>query len=147
MERLEKTELPIRAKSLSGIPFAVMIASSLTLQAFSDTERQGEVTSYTKIKEIQIFRNGTLTATYDDKKENATYNVDTAFYVNSAISGSGYAAGTSYTTRTKLLTVKAGDFIQVYARTANSGTDYFIRNFRLYFDLAKKSFDHEFTLE
>lgn len=138
---------PVKAKDLVGIENAVYLGASDELQESADTEQTGEQVTYTKIKEIQVNRGGVIRVKYDDKKENADATVWTKLYVNGTAYSSEYECATSYTTRSNDVSVKIGDLIQVYAKTNSATTNYYIKNFRIYFDINNTPYDYIINID
>lgn len=87
--------------------------------------------SYTKVKEIQLIRGGTLTVDFD-LANNIGGTAYGRIYKNGSAVGTERSAGsTSYTTYSENIgSLSAGDLLQLYVRYTGS-TSGFARNFRL----------------
>lgn len=103
------------------------------LFASNDTQRSNVSCTPLKVKEFQIGIGGTVRVKFDLASSDSSVSSEAYFAINDTYPGSFvYQGGTSFRTFSKDLSVKAGDSIQVYLWTSNSGVPAYVKNFRLY---------------
>ena len=108
--------------------------SSANLRVSADTQRSTNSGAGTILKSIQILTSGTITTKYDMYNTNNNQG-NARLYVNGVGVGTNNGSTGSYVTYTDTVTVKNGDFVQVFAGASGLGDLTYIKNFRLYFDL------------
>jgi len=111
-------------------------ASSSVLQASADTERSTNENAYTKVKDIEVRRGGSVRVDFDCKDNQGASNSKCQIYVN------GVAAGTertpssaTYVTYSQEISVAAYDNVQLYYKnpSGDGGAMVYARNFRIYY--------------
>ncbi len=103
----------------------------------SDTERYTVSTSYTKMKEIIMYVNGSINVSHELKISTATTpGSNTQVYVNGVAVGAEHSStSTNYHTVTDTIYVKSGDAVQLYAKSPASDKAAYVRNFRIKYDI------------
>jgi hypothetical protein len=126
--------LHAKVRNLSDVLLATKyrtIASS-NLKASSDLEVSNIETNFIKAKEICLNIPGSIRVAYALKAYDAA-SCSGQIYVNYVPVGTlRTTSSTSYTTYTEDITVKPGDFVQVFIKTTASFG--YIQNFRIYYD-------------
>lgn len=104
------------------------------LQASADTERSAASSTYTKVKEIQVPRNGTYRVKFDHQgQDGATdYRGKARIYKNGVAFGTERITGLTYTTYSEDLEFSAGDLVQLYYARGTLGSTSNVKNFRIY---------------
>jgi hypothetical protein len=112
------------------------VSESDALAISADTERNTASASYTKLKEISFYFNGTLRIKFDMRHTTGDTNAKGIIYKNGVAYGTERSStSTSYITYSEDLAFVAGDKIQLYARVVSAGYGAtYIRNFRIYYD-------------
>lgn len=117
----------------------VTVASG-NLKVSADTERTSVASAYTLIKSIQVLKSGFVRFSFEGKTSATTDNGFLQIYKNGVAFGTERVfSSVSYATYTEDLSVKEGDYIQIYAKRAGAVTT-FCRNFRGAYDLAYAEF-------
>lgn len=107
--------------------------ASTTLRYSANTERSTASTSYALLKEMIALNSGQVRVKVDGKKSYAS-NSYVAIYLNGVVYVEINPSQGSYTTYTYDIAIKAGDRIQIYAKTGDGGYSTYAKNFQLYFD-------------
>lgn len=107
--------------------------ASSNLQASSNAEVDSSNTIFVKVKEIQMVIGGSIRVAFDLKSYSGSTTCSGQIYVNYIAVGTlRTTTSTSYSTYTEDITVKPGDFVQVFIKTtANFG---YVENLRIYYD-------------
>lgn len=115
------------------------LSASDNLKYSADTERSYTLTaSYTLKKSIQVFKSGTIRVKHDQSDASATDNY-TKVYVNGVAAGAEHANSSgSYVTYSDDISVREGDFVQLYAYNNNNANAGYVKNFRIYYDIIAK---------
>ena len=98
-------------------------------------------TSYTKVKEIKLYRSGTIRAKFDLKSSVADSDSHGRIYFNGIAEGTDRSTNLdSYTTFSEDLTIGVGDLssagfvlVQLYLDGNTPSSDAVARNFRIYY--------------
>lgn len=110
-----------------------ILSVSANLMASADTEKRSSGGTYTKQKEIAIYRYGKINVKFSIKMAGG----GTAYgriYINGAAVGTERSTGsTSYVEYSEDLEVKAGDLVQIYTKNVSDYVD--VANFRIYANL------------
>ena len=131
-------------KNCTGTPKADYLTLSTNLKASADAEQTGNGTSYTKVKEIEVYRGGTIRITFEGKYGGGgSPYPEAAIYLNGVLVQEYTLGDTSYEEFVRsTLTVTAGSKVQLYAKSPNVGKPYFVQNFRLYWDFNYSDTDY-----
>lgn len=111
-------------------------SASDNLKLSADTERGTTLTSYTKLKEIQVNHGGYYRVLFDMKTSESGYSATGRIYKNGVAYGTEhiYSATTNWQTYSEDLYFAPGDLIQIYA-FGNGGRTASIKDNRINFDL------------
>ncbi|MHA1304220.1 MAG: Ig-like domain-containing protein [Candidatus Heimdallarchaeaceae archaeon] len=131
---------------INGMPNTVGMEASDALKASADTERSyRNYADYEKKKEIVTYLSGVVRVKFDIRNT-VTHDLYGRVYVNDVAIGTEHSTtSTSYVTFSDDIVVGSGDKIQLYTHTS-SDDDYYIRNFRLYYDKVFTN-DYNVTLD
>jgi len=133
-----KIMTPLRVKqSIDANVKTKRLTASDVLKSSADTEQSVGEVAYTKKKEIEINKKGSLRVKHD-MKGNGISQCESRVYIN------GVAAGTerikvtdsSYTTYSEDFNAEIGDLVQLFIGASGTGAGCFCRNFRIYYDIA-----------
>lgn len=136
----------LRAYVVRGVKLSISSASN-NLKASADTERSGPGNSYTLAKSIQYgLGSGTVRVSFDIRADsNGISGCHGKIYINGVAVGTERSVmnSTEYITFTEDVTVKNGDFIQLYCDGKNGSytNPYWCRNFRIYYDVVEMTGD------
>ena len=110
---------------------ALRYAAGATALASSDTVTSTLSSSYVKLKEILVGKNGIISTSFDLKGEGTADIAYGRIYINAVAAGTERSTtSASYQTYTENVNVVAGDAVQVYAKVSANISAY-IQNFRL----------------
>lgn len=102
----------------------------------SDTERYTVSTSYTKMKEIIMYVNGSINVSHELKISTETIpSAHTQVYVNGVAVGAEHSSTSNYHEVTDTIYIKSGDAVQLYAKSPASDKAAYVRNFRIKYDI------------
>ena len=135
----------INLKDLAGTPANTYLSSSSVLQASADTERTTTNTSYSLMKQVNIYRSGTVKVSYDAKSTTSGYSGTGDVRVSNVSKAETSITATDYTTVSVDINVVAGDTIDLYGKVP-LGT-FYIKNFRIYYDINTVSDDHKIIID
>jgi len=115
---------------------ALIVAEpSDNLKESADTERSSASTTYVKIKEFIIRRQGQIRVKFDLKEPTGTQTAFGKVYINDiAVGVEKSTSSSSYVTQSDDVYVEAGNRVSIYIKTSAGGNPAFIENARLYFD-------------
>ena len=103
------------------------------LEGSAATERSTTSTSYIKVKQIYIPRDGTYRIKFGLKRSGLAIAVYGRIYKNGAAYGTQRSTtSTSYTTYSQDLSFSKGDLLQLYYKTGHSSTTAYVNNFKVY---------------
>ena len=117
--------------TLTGVKLQNVSSGSTIVLAAADTQRTGNDSSYTKKKEIQVRRTGSINVSFDLKC--GTYGTTYGrIYKNGSPVGTVRSTtnNAEFTSWTESISVTAGDYVQLYCYTSGPGYGYSYRNFR-----------------
>ena len=122
------------------IPWGQVEASD-TLRHSNDTARSTNSTEFTKMKEIKVNKGirGTIRVKFDLRSASSLDTAEARIYKNGSPVGTTRSTNeTAYQTYTEDLNLilDAGDKLQIYGRISSAAGHCYVRNFRLYYDLA-----------
>ena len=117
--------------TLTGVKLQNVSSGSAIVLAAAATERTGNDSSYTKKKEIQVRRTGTIDVYFELKGEIGVQTYGRIYKNGSPV---GTVRSTSnhseFTGWTETISVTAGDYVQLYCYTRAAVYGYSYRNFR-----------------
>lgn len=124
------TAAKISDGTLTGVKLQNVSSGSTIVLAAADTERTGNDSSYTKKKEIQVRRTGSINVSFELRC--GTYGITYGrIYKNGSPVGTERSTNNSeFTSWTESISVTAGDYVQLYCYTTSPGYAYSYRNFR-----------------
>jgi hypothetical protein len=104
-------------------------------QFAADTERSGNATSYTKIKEILVKVGGTIRVLHE-MKASGSFGRSYIAVNDAQVSTSRSESDNAYHSYSEDLTIKAYDKVSIYYKSDTGPVTTYIKNFRINYDLA-----------
>jgi len=135
----------INLKDLIGTPANTYLSSSSVLQISADTERTTTNTSYSLMKQVKIYRSGTVRVSYDAKSTSSGYPGTGDVRVSNVSKAETEITATDYTTVSVNVNVAAGDTIDFYGKVPLN--TFYIKNFRIYYDINTVRDDHKIIID
>lgn len=117
--------------TLTGVKLQNVSSGSTIVLATADTQRTANDSSYTKKKEIQVRRTGSINV-YFELKSGTYGEAYGRIYKNGSPVGTvrSTSNNSEFTGWTESISVTAGDYVQLYCYTSAPGYYYSYRNFR-----------------
>ena len=130
----EITGAKLAAATITGNKLQGVTAGTNVIFGSAPTARTTKSTSYTKVKEIQIRRTGSIRVSFDLNCAVATtYYSYGRVYINNSPVGTERSKynDTTPTTYTEDLSVSYGDLVQIYVRSSSAGGGAVVSSFRI----------------